>query len=174
MKRRGTAGTSASFLDLLCCALGGIILLVVLFSVKLKPGEAIETVTFTIVEFTFKLPSGTSEDLTAAIAAADERGLSITFVDDPSAPIEYERTPVVDETNVCWYRWITNLSLDATGSPVIRVHAVLTDFVRPVTIRARGGQSSGVTVSYFTNRTPPAAPTALESVDPFDVKLIEE
>jgi len=56
MKKSMESGASASFLDLLCCALGGVLLLLLIFSARIKPGLETESSEFLIVEVAYRLP----------------------------------------------------------------------------------------------------------------------
>lgn len=151
-KRKSTeSGASASFLDLLCCALGGVILLLVMFSTRIKPGDATDQGEYLVVEFEFVVDGG--EDVRSVVEAwAPE----VSIEHPKPIQINYRPYPELDAATYSDFdfRWISSFEASA-GNTNVTIHLVLSRIEKPLKLTPVFGQHptvSNATVTIFSKR----------------------
>jgi len=134
MKTRLESGASASFLDLLCCALGGILLLVVMFSTRIKPGDESDQGAFAVVEYLFTGDAfSTAADVEKFLETVDP---SLNVIYPRQGAVQYLRTAELDTLSSpdFDFRWITSRK-EAKGKSALHVYLVMTNITQELAIQ---------------------------------------
>jgi hypothetical protein len=131
---------SVSFLDLLSIALGGVMLLAVLFSLSLRPGQATDEADFLVVGVELELEPTSKQADAAALRRELEGGLipklQLTTTESPEWRDEYRRDSEFHSLPFADVRWLTEFVEDGSEGKLVgtvRVYCICTRMRHTIT-----------------------------------------